>query len=212
MPETAALLLAAGESRRMGQLKALLPWKGSTLLAHQILALSGAGICRIVVVLGHRFEELQSELARLPEVKDSPESADPKGRVEVGWVVNPDYLQGKTTSIKAGLKALEPYQPESLLILNVDQPRSTETLDYLLRQHRTASALITIPYHRGKSGHPIILDAALLGELDRIDEATQGMRAVVQRHQEFTQKVEVDTPEVLWDLNTPEQYQAALQG
>ena len=109
MPETAALLLAAGESRRMGQLKALLPWKGSTLLAHQISALSGAGIGRIVVVLGHRFEELKSELARLPEVKDSPEPADPKGRVEVSWVVNPDYPQGKTTSIKAGLKALEPY-------------------------------------------------------------------------------------------------------
>ena len=212
MPETTALLLAAGESRRMGQLKALLPWQGSTLLAHQISALSDAGIGRIVVVLGHRFEELQSELARLPGVKDSPEPAEPEGRVEVSWVVNPDYLLGKTTSIKAGLKALEPYPPESLLILNVDQPRSSETLDYLLRQHRTASALITIPYHRGKGGHPIILDAALLGELDRINEETQGIRAVVQRHQEFTQKVEVDTPEVLWDLNTPEQYRAAQQG
>ena len=72
MPETAALLLAAGESRRMGQLKALLPWKGSTLLAHQISALSGAGIDRIVVVLGHRFEELQSELERTSGSKGFP--------------------------------------------------------------------------------------------------------------------------------------------
>ncbi len=194
-PETAALLLAAGESRRMGQLKALLPWQGDTLLARQLDALSNAGIDRIVVVLGHRWEELRAEL---------------EGRPGVDWVVNPDYLQGKTTSIKAGLRALAPPVPESLLLLNVDQPRSAATLDYLLRQHRAAASLVTIPTYDGKGGHPIILDAALLDELRRIDEETQGLRAVARRHKEFTQRVAVDTPEVLWDLNTPEQYQAAL--
>ena len=197
--ETAAILLAAGESRRMGQLKALLPWPGGTLLAHQLAALSDAGVDRIVVVLGHRFAELQAELA--PVLASRP---------GVAWVVNPDYLQGKTTSIKAGLRALEATAPESLLLLNVDQPRSAGTLDYLLRQHRAADALITVPTYGGKGGHPVILDGALRDDLSRITEETQGVRAVVQRHQAFTQRVEVDTPEVLWDLNTPEQYQAAL--
>lgn len=194
-PETAALLLAAGESRRMGRLKALLPWQGDTLLARQLDALSGAGIGRIVVVLGHRADELRAEL---------------EGRPGVDWVVNPDYRQGKTTSIKAGLRALAPAAPENLLLLNVDQPRRAGTLAYLLRQHRAAAARITIPTYDGKGGHPIILAAALLDELRRIDEETQGLRAVTQRHKEFTQRVAVDTPEVLWDLNTPEQYRAAL--
>ncbi len=195
MSKTAAILLAAGESRRMGQLKALLPWRGGTLLAHQLTALSDAGVDRIMVVLGHRWTELKPELAARPGV---------------GWTFNPDYLQGKTTSIKAGLRALEPDQPESLLLLNVDQPRSAETVDYLLRQHRAATALITLPTYGGQGGHPLILDAALLDELHRINEETQGLRAVTQRHRRFTQRVAMDTPEVLWDLNTPEQYRAAL--
>lgn len=194
--DTVAVLLAAGESSRMGQLKALLAWQGTSLLAHQLNSLQEAGVQRIVVVLGHQAERLQPLL---------------EGREWVTPVVNPDYRQGKTTSIKAGLEALGPESAAVLLILNVDQPRSAETLRFLLQEHRSASYLITIPTYRGKGGHPIILDASLLPELRSIDEETQGIRAVVQRHKDSTQRVEAPSPEVLWDLNTPEEYQAASQ-
>ena len=197
--ETAALLLAAGESRRMGQLKALLPWQGTTLLSHQIAALAAAGVDRIMAVLGHRAAELQEVLQRERAIRPG-----------VAWAVNPDYLQGKTTSIKAGLGALSPHQPQTILLLNVDQPRRPETLSYLLRQHQAAAAPITIPVWQGKGGHPVLLDAALLDELLGLTEETQGLRAVMQRHQDFINRVAVATPEVLWDLNTPEQYRAAL--
>lgn len=196
---TAALLLAAGESRRMGQLKALLPWQGTTLLSHQLAALHTAGIGRLMVVLGHRAAELQ-------EVLQSEKAA----RLGLEWVVNPDYRQGKTTSIKAGLRALSAYNPQTILILNVDQPRSAETLGYLLRQHRAGAALITQPVYRGKGGHPVILDAALMDDLWGITEETQGLRAVMERHKGFIQRAPVDTQEVLWDLNTPDEYRAAL--
>lgn len=199
--ETAALLLAAGESRRMGQLKALLPWQGTTLLSHQIAALDAAGVGRIMVVLGYRAAELQ-------EVLQGERAARPN----VAWVVNRDYLQGKTTSLKAGLRALSPPNPQTLLLLNVDQPRRPETLAYLLRQHQDAAARITIPTYRGQGGHPVLLDAALRDELLAITEETQGLRAVMQRHQGFIHRVAMDTPEVRWDLNTPEQYRAALAG
>ena len=198
-PKTAALLLAAGESRRMGQLKALLPWQGTTLLSHQLAALDTAGVGCLMVVLGHRAAELQ-------EVLQSEKASRPG----LDWVVNPDYLQGKTTSIKAGLRALSAYNPQTILILNVDQPRYPELLGYLLRQHRAAAALITIPAYRGKGGHPVIVDAALLDDLLGITEETQGLRAVMARHKAFTHRAEVDTPEALWDLNTPEEYRAAL--
>ena len=197
MPETAAILLAAGESRRMGELKALLPWQGQTLIAHQVSALAAAGVDRIIVVLGHRHEEL------LPEIEGKPNTQ---------WTLNPDYLQGKTTSIKAGLRALGHHLPETLLLLNVDQPRSADTVAELLRHHRSGLALITIPTHGGKGGHPVAFDGALLNELERINEETQGIREVVRRHQDDTRRVAMDTPEVLWDLNTPEQYRAALEG
>ena len=197
MSETVALLLAAGESRRMGQLKALLPWQGDTLLGHQVTALQEAGIDRVVVVLGHQAERLRPLL---------------EGRDGVEWVVNPDYLLGKTTSIRAGLAALKEESVEALLILNVDQPRNAETVRFLLAHHRRSDFLITIPTFGGKGGHPIIVSPTLLGDLMAITEDTQGIRAVVTGHQERTQRLEVETAEVLWDLNTPEQYEAALRG
>ena len=197
MSETVALLLAAGESRRMGQLKALLPWQGDTLLGHQVTALQEAGIDRVLVVLGHQAERLRPLL---------------EGRDGVEWVFNPDYLLGKTTSIRAGLAVLKEESVEALLILNVDQPRNAETVRFLLAQHRCSDFLITIPTFGGKGGHPIIVSPTLLGDLMAITEDTQGIRAVVTGHQERTQRLEVETAEVLWDLNTPEQYEAALRG
>ena len=147
----AAILLVAGESRRMGSLKALLPWQGSTLLAHQISSLRQAGVDPVVVVLGHEAGRLK------PEVE---------GKEGVVWRVNPDYWQGKTTSIKVGLNALGPGKPSAVLILNVDQPRSADTIEHLLQQHREGGRSITIPRYRGKGGHPIVVDSALLEELN----------------------------------------------
>ena len=80
----------------------------------------------------------------------------------------------------------------------------------MLSRHESSDCLITIPVFQGKGGHPIILDNSLLPELLKIAETSQGIRAVVKKHKERMQRVEMDTPEVLWDLNTPEQYQAAV--
>ena len=199
MGEAVAILLAAGESRRMGQLKALLPWQGDTLLGSQISSLLLAGINQVVVVLGHK----QERLLTLLEERDG-----------VVPVFNPDYHAGKTTSIKAGIKAVlstrQAADAQTLVLLNVDQPRTSETISTLLSRHESSDCLITIPVFQGKGGHPIILDNSLLPELLKIAETSQGIRAVVKKHKERMQRVEMDTPEVLWDLNTPEQYQAAV--
>jgi len=195
MADTAAILLAAGESRRMGRLKALLPWRGTTLLAHQVSALREAGAGRVVVVLGHQVELL------VPVIE---------GRSGVTWALNPDYAQGKTTSIKVGLNALGPKDPGAVLILNVDQPRSPETIRDLIRRHYAGGSLITIPTFRGKGGHPIVVDPALLPELRSISEEALGVKAVVRAHEGSTRRVEMATPEVLWDLNTPGEYREAL--
>ena len=180
----------------MGRPKALLPWQGTSLLEHQIAALCSAGADKVVVVVGHQPEQL---IKVLEEVEGAT------------WVVNPDYLEGKTTSIKAGVGALGAEKPDTLLILNVDQPRTADTVRYLLQEHQSRKGLITIPEYRGKGGHPILLDPSLLDELGSIEEETLGIKAVVRRHHDSTRRVEMDTPEVLWDLNTPEEYQAALE-
>ena len=199
MGEAVAILLAAGESRRMGQLKALLPWQGDTLLGCQVSSLLQAGIHQVVVVLGHKRDRL------LPLLE---------GRDRVVSVFNPDYQAGKTTSIKTGIKAVLRSPPaaaaQTLGLLNVDQPRTADTISTLLSRHESSDCLITIPVFQGKGGHPLILDCSLLPELLEIAEASQGIRAVVRKHEERLQRVEVDNAEVLWDLNTPEQYQAAV--
>ena len=208
MPEAWAILLAAGESSRMGQLKALLPWQGRTLLEHQVSCLLEGGAQRVVVVLGHRADDLRPLL---------------EGKDGVSWTLNPDYLQGKTTSIKVGLSALPSSLPlegegkgggegvQEILLLNVDQPRSADDVARILDAHRSGDNAVTVPEYRGKGGHPIVLSAALLPELREIGEESQGIKAVVRRHPESVQRIPMDNPEILLDLNTPEQYRAAVE-
>ena len=180
----------------MGQLKALLPWRGQTLLRHQVAALRDGGADGVVVVLGHRAGELSPLLDELDGVS---------------WTLNPDYLKGKTTSIKAGLSALDPDAVDEILLLNVDQPRAAADVARVLEVHRASDCVITVPEYLGKGGHPIALSASLLPELLAIDEESQGIKAVVRRHPALVHRFPLDNPEILLDLNTPEQYRAAVE-
>lgn len=195
MPGVGAILLAAGESSRMGQLKALLPWRNTTLLEHQLRSLLDGGVQWVVVVVGHDAD-------RLKPIIEAVEGAS--------WTLNNDYLQGKTTSLKAGVAALAGQPISDVLLLNVDQPRNADTVRRLLERHQASSFRITIPTHGGKGGHPILIAAELFPELAEIEEESQGLKAVVRRHAEATERYELDDPSVLLDLNTPEQYQEAL--
>ena len=195
MPGAWAILLAAGESSRMGRLKALLPWHGKALLEHQVDAMLEGGAERVVVVLGHRADELR------------PLLEDKQGVI---WALNPDYLQGKTTSIRTGLAALDEAEVDDILLLNVDQPRSPADVSAVLDMHRAQGNAITVPEYNGKGGHPIALSASLLPELLQINEETQGIKAVVRRRPDSVRRIALDNPEILLDLNTPEEYRAAL--
>ena len=179
----------------MGSLKAVLPWRGTTLIEHQIRSLVDAGVHRVVVVLGH-------EANRLKPIVDSVEGAH--------WVVNNDYVAGKTTSIKAGLNYLTFLHTKQVVLLSVDQPRRSDTVRMLLERHISLSNTITIPTYNGKGGHPIVLSESVLLEVANIEEETQGLLAVVRHHKEETDRFEIDDPSLVWDLNTPEEYKQAL--
>jgi molybdenum cofactor cytidylyltransferase len=194
MTNVAAVLLAAGQSTRMGQIKALLPWRGTTLLEHQVTSLLGAGIAQVVVVLGHKAERLKPLVDGKPGV----------------WVVlNPRYREGKTTSIKAGVETLPP-DVEHMVLVGVDQPRSPETYRAVIQAHLQAGAVITKPYHGGKGGHPPVFSRVVFAELASLREETLGLKELMRRRIEQVQKVELGTPEVLLDLNRPEEYRSAL--
>ena len=193
-PPIAAILLAAGESTRMGQQKALLPWHGTTLIQYQIGALLEAGVSQVVAVLGYRAETLRHLVEAFPGAKAA---------------LNLRYRTGKSSSVRAGLRQVDP-QTEGILVLAVDQPRSPETVRHVVAAHRQLDTVITYPVYRGKGGHPIVFSGTLLPELMRIRESRQGLREVVERHRAEVSHIEVDDTEVLLDLNQPEEYQQAV--
>lgn len=190
-----AILTAAGESVRMGRPKPLLPWPDGSgsdvpLVTYQISQLMEAGVDEIVVVLGHRAEEV------VPQVKAAG----------ARHVVNPDYRDGKTTSIKAGLREIDP-DAEAVVLLAVDQPRPAGIIRRVIEAHRDGDAAVTLPSYGGRGGHPIVFGAGLILELKKITEETRGIRRVVEKHQADVQRVEIDDARIRLDLNTPEEYE-----
>ncbi len=192
MPHVSAILTAAGESSRMGRPKALLPWRGATLVEHQAASLLKGGAAEVVVVLGHEHETI------------APHAVGDRVRC----VVNPHYALGKSTSIKAGLFELGP-EVTDVMLLAVDQPRPPEIVARVVDSHVSAGALITSPRYRGRGGHPLIFSAALREELAAIAEESQGVRAVFRAHAANVNEVHIDDPVIRLDLNTPEDYRRA---
>ncbi len=191
---TSAILIAAGESTRMGSPKPLLPWHGATLIEYQTSSLLEGGADEVVVVLGHSYELVE------PHVTGEG----------VRSIVNDRYRLGKTTSIKAGLREADP-DAHTLVLLAVDQPRPPAIITAVLKSHRRNDAVITSPRFRGHGGHPLLFSNNLRAELQAITEEAQGVREVIDAHRDEVTEVPIDDPIVRLDLNTRQEYQDALQ-
>lgn len=194
MPGVTAVLLAAGESSRMGQPKPLLPWGRLPLVRCQVDALLAAGAAPVVVVLGPTTLEAEACIA---------------GMDGVSIVVNDRAPEGKTTSVRLGVSQAAG-DAEGILLLAVDQPRTAGIMRRVIDAHLAGNALITHPTYRGRGGHPIIFHRSLVPELLAVTEERQGIREVVSRHMDGLQRVEIGDPMVRLDLNTLEDYEAAL--
>lgn len=215
----AGLILAAGESSRMGRDKALLPYRGRTFLETIIHTVREAGIERIAVVLGHHAEEIQ-QAVHLEGVET---------------VVNHDYQQGQTSSLQAGLRALAKMQPESagaaassppstalnggdediaatagdieaVVLCLVDHPAVTSaTVLKLVESLLTSRAPVVIPTYQGQRGHPVVIARALFPELLALGPA-EGANSVIRKFRDSTQFVEVSDPGILLDVDDPDTY------
>ncbi len=188
----AAILLAGGESSRMGTAKPLLEWGGNTLIEYQLAQLKEPPVDRLVVVLGHRADEV------LPYVRG----------IGVQALINELYAEGRASSLRLGAAAL-PDDTTAVLVLSVDQPRPHDVIARLVDTHRRSGSLITVPTYDKKRGHPPLLDGSLLPELREVNEATQGLRAVIERHAADVNGLPFETSAVLLDLNRPQEYQKA---
>jgi molybdenum cofactor cytidylyltransferase len=194
VPLISAILTAAGESTRMGRPKPLLPWRGVPLVEYQVASLVEAGAAEVIVVLGHRHELVVLHV---------------KGP-GVCHVLNPDYRQGKTTSIKTGLRHVDS-GATGILLLAVDQPRPPGIIATVIAAHIQNDGLITSPRNQGHGGHPLLFSARLRDELRAITEEKQGIREVVQAHIGEINEVAIDDSIVRLDINSPEEYEEARE-
>jgi CTP:molybdopterin cytidylyltransferase MocA len=176
----------------MGRPKQLLPWDGVPLVAWQVAQLREAGADDVIVVLGHASDEIRS-------------AVPPEATI----AVNEAYKQGRATSLRRGAEAT-PEGVEAVLILSVDQPRPAWLSKRLIEHWRASHALVVSPRFSQGYGHPILLDGSLLPELRAVSDETLGLRAVIDRHVDKAESVQIANDALQVDLNTPSDYDAAL--
>jgi molybdenum cofactor cytidylyltransferase len=186
--DIAAILLAAGRSRRMGAFKPLLPFGDQTVVECCINNLRAADITDIIVVAGHRADDIQEQLKGL----------------DVSIVVNPDPDSEMSVSIGCGIEQL-PANAKAVLVALVDHPAGPpEVIRILIDEWRRGGKLIQ-PEHGGRGGHPVLIDLIYRDELLALDPK-RGLRALFEAHRAEVRRVPVDSPYVARDMDTWEDY------
>ena len=193
----AGLILAAGESRRMGSPKALLRYGQETFL-DTLTALLGRRCAPVIVVLGAHAAEIRAASTR-----------------PATFAVNPDYALGMSTSLQCGLRAVPP-DADGVLFTLVDHPAvAAATVDALLRpllaplapMDASRRPLVRVPRYRAKRGHPIWFSRQLIPEFLALPAAGPA-RDIVARHVDRTEYLDLDDPGIVADIDSPEDYRA----
>ncbi len=183
-----AIILAAGESRRMGRAKALLSFGSKTALALIVDTLNKAGISRIHVVVGH-------EAAKI--IKESKVKAD--------FVVNKNYKDGQFSSLQSGIASLSPTCPGVVVCL-VDQPHIlAEWVRALLQETDKTAPPIIRPKFGRKTGHPIYYGSMLFAEILAMPP-TATAKVLMKKYYDKTAFVEVQSDAIFYDADTPADY------
>jgi molybdenum cofactor cytidylyltransferase len=191
------IILAAGESTRMGRSKLNLPLKdGRPIILHVVELFRSGGAQPIVVVTGGDRRAIEKALVD----------------TEVGLIHNPDFASGEMiSSVKVGLHALEETSVQAALILPGDLPLlQPSTIEALLAAWRETYAPIIVPSYQHRRGHPLLLARS---EWDAIQDLapSQTLRDYMSRQEARIFYVETEDPGILQDMDTPEDYQRVLE-
>jgi molybdenum cofactor cytidylyltransferase len=184
-----AIVLAAGESRRMGEPKLLLPFGGKTVIEAVLESVKASRVERILVVVGAGAAPIE-------------EKAKKHGALVA---MNPDYRSGMLSSVQCGFQQL-PLEAEAALVFLADQPAIKPSVaDALVKAFKDTSRGIIIPVFDRRRGHPVLISAQYRTEIRLLDREV-GLRQLLARHPQDILEVSVDDPAILRDLDTPEDY------
>ena len=184
-----ALILAAGQSKRMGQPKMSLPWGEKTVLEQVIVTFKAAGVDDVLVVTGGAREQVEALIGN-----------------SARKVFNPDYAEGEMlSSVQVGLAGLKP-GVEAVLIGLGDQPQVQERcVRLVLDEYHKSGASIIVPSFQMRRGHPWLVARSYWDEILAM-RSPASLRDFLNSHQDEIRYVEFDNNSILQDMDTPEDY------
>jgi len=188
------IVLAAGESKRMGRPKQLLPFGKQTLIETVIDHVLLSQVEKIMVVLGANRELVAKRLAKFP----------------ISLVFNPRYQDGMLSSVQLGFEAIARDATAAIIILG-DQPTIPgSVIDSIINAYYSSGKGIIIPIYQKRRGHPVLIDYKYRNEVAALDPAL-GLRSLVHGHPGDVEEVIVESPAILKDIDFPEDYVREFQ-
>ena len=188
-----AILLAAGESKRMGQPKLLLPFGNRTILEQTVDNLLNSRLNEVIVVVGHKAQELTLKLTNRP----------------VKIVLNPVYHEGMGSSIAKGLSLVDDSCRAVMLVL-ADQPLiDSKTINLLIEVFLSHDKGIVVPVCRGRRGHPVIFTTKYRRRLQSL-VGDIGGRQIIEEHEDDTFEAVIDSESINIDIDTTDDYRSHI--
>ena len=193
MAEICAIILAAGESKRMGSPKMLLPFNGSTMLESVIANVSASEIAKIIVVLGADKEALVQLL----------------GKLHISYCYNENFKEGMLSSVQCGFRNL-PQEINAALVFQGDQPLITRNaINPLIEAYLLSGKGIVIPVYNLKRGHPILIDIKYRKEIEKLTP-DEGLHMLSARFPEDVIEIETSESGILRDFDTYKEYMKGI--
>jgi len=194
MPETCAIILAAGKSERMGTNKLLLPFHGKPMITSVIDHVQQSAVDHICIVLGAFRDDMLAVISDLP----------------VNHCYNADYEQGMFTSVQCGFRNM-PLSADAAIVFLGDQPMiPAEVTQKIIRAYEQSTKGILIPVYRSKRGHPVLIDKKYTAIIDELF-AADGLHTLMEKYKEDILEVDVQAPGVLRDIDTEQDYKNEIK-
>ncbi|HDZ25983.1 hypothetical protein LCGC14_0530060 [marine sediment metagenome] len=189
-----AMILAAGESKRMGKPKLLLPFGEKTMIETIVETVVSSKVEQTLVILGSDREKTEEKIKNYP----------------VKIVYNRDFRSGMLSSVQCGFKSLSE-EIRAVLVVLGDQPKiSTTVINKLIDAYKSSGKGIVLPVYKKERGHPVLIDVKYGEEVENLSPEV-GLRGTVYNHPEDILEVDVEASSIFQDIDSESDYKRELE-
>ena len=181
------IVLAAGKSSRFGSNKLLSETDGEAMIQRVVRTSLASRASEVVVVAGFEEDKIRHALQCC----------------ECRVVSNPEFEKGQTSSVIAGVNSVKKHANAAMILPGDVAFIKAEQIDKVIDEYNLAPSSIVVASYRGRMGHPILFDHALFDEMLKITEEKAGLKEVVNRHRSEIRRIEVESREILVDIDIP---------